>query len=83
MKDRIQLPLDEIKLAFVASCVEGVARRLGIPYIDVYERMKRVDMIDKYIMSNYDVLHTESSEYLIDDVIECLHNWEKNFSTNI
>ena len=78
MKDRIQLPLDEIKLAFVASCVEGVARRLGIPYIDVYERMKRVDMIDKYIMSNYDVLHTEISEYLIDDVIECLHNWEKN-----
>ena len=78
MKDRIQLPLDEIKLAFVASCVEGVARRLGIPYIDVYERMKRVDMIDKYIMSNYDVLHTECSEYLIDDVIECLHNWEKN-----
>lgn len=78
MKDRIQLPLDEIKLAFVASCVEGVARRLGIPYIDVYERMKRVDMIDKYIMSNYDVLYTESSEYLIDDVIECLHNWEKN-----
>ena len=50
MKDRIQLPLDEIKLAFVASCVEGVARRLGIPYIDVYERMNRVDMIDKYIM---------------------------------
>ena len=78
MKDRIQLPLDEIKLAFVASCVEGVARRLGIPYIDVYERMKRVDMIDKYIMSNYDVLHTESIEYLIDDVIECLHNWEKS-----
>ena len=78
MKDRIQLPLDEIKLAFVASCVEGVARRLGIPYIDVYERMKRVDMIDKYIMSNYDVLHTESSEYLIDDVIEWLHKREKN-----
>ena len=77
MEDRIQLPLDEIKLAFVASCVEGTARKLGLSYIEVYERMKRVDLIDKYIMPHYDVLHTESSEYLIEDVMECLANWEK------
>ncbi len=77
MEERIKLPLDEIKLAFAASCIEGAARKLGVPYAEIYERMKRVDMIDKYIMSNYDVLHTESSEHLIEDVIECLHNWEK------
>ena len=77
MEERIKLPLDEIKLAFAASCIEGAARKLGVPYTEIYERMKRVDMIDKYIMSNYDVLHTENSEHLIEDVIECLHNWEK------
>ena len=27
--NRIQLPLEEIKLAFAASCVEGAARKLG------------------------------------------------------
>lgn len=77
MEDRIQLPLEEIKLAFAASCVEGVARKLGVPYIEVYERMKRVDLIDKYILKHYDTLHTESREYLIEDVIECLNNWEQ------
>lgn len=36
--NRIQLPLEEIKLAFVASCVGGAARKLGVPYIEVYEQ---------------------------------------------
>lgn len=77
MEERMQLPLEEIKLAFAASCVEGAARKLGVPYIEVYERMKKVELIDNYILKHYDTLHTESREYLIEDVIECLNNWEK------
>lgn len=73
----MQLTLEEIKLAFAASCVEGAARKLGVPYIEVYERMKKVELIDNYILKHYDTLHTESREYLIEDVIECLNNWEK------
>lgn len=73
----IQVPLEEIKLAFADSCVEGTARRLGVPYIEVYNRMRKIDLINKYILPHYDMLHTESKEYLIDDVIECLTNWEK------
>lgn len=77
MGERMQLPLEEIKLAFAASCVEGAARKLGVPYIEVYERMKKVELIDNYILKHYDTLHTESREYLIENVIECLNNWEK------
>lgn len=77
MGERMQLPLEEIKLAFAASCVEGAARKLGVLYIEVYERMKKVELIDNYILKHYDTLHTESREYLIEDVIECLNNWEK------
>ena len=32
-------PLEKIKLAFAASCVEGAARKLGVPYIEVYEQI--------------------------------------------
>lgn len=74
----MQPPLEEIKLAFAAQCVEGTARKLGLPYMDVYNRMRRVDLINKFILPHYDMLHTESYEYLIEDVIECLTNWEKN-----
>ena len=78
--NRIQLPLEEIKLAFAASCVEGAARKLGVPYIEIYERMRKVDLINKFILPHYDTLHTESREYLIEDIIECLTNWEKKAS---
>ena len=76
-RNRIQLPLEEIKLAFAASCVEGTARKLGVSYIEIYDRMKKVDIINKFILPHYDTLHTESREYLIEDIIECLTNWEK------
>lgn len=49
-RNRIQLPLEEIKLAFAASCVEGTARKLGVSYIEIYDRMKKVDLINKLIL---------------------------------
>lgn len=39
LEKQIRLPLDELKLAFAASCVEGLARKMGKPYGEVYERM--------------------------------------------
>jgi hypothetical protein len=39
--------------------------------------MKRVDLINQYILPYYDMLHLESREHLTDDIIECLTNWEK------
>lgn len=65
---QIRLPLGELKLAFAASCVEGLARRLGVPYTEVYERMSRAGVIENYILPFYDTLHTESREYLLDDI---------------
>ena len=46
LEKQIRLPLDELKLAFAASCVEGLARKTGKPYIEVYERMSRVGAIE-------------------------------------
>jgi hypothetical protein len=76
MQKLIELSHTELILSFAASCVEGVARRLGIGYYEAFSRMNKVDMINKYILPFYDVLHLESREHVIDDVIECLNNWE-------
>ena len=71
MLQQIELSDTEILLAFAASCVEGTARRLGVPYREVYDRMKRVGMIENYI------IHTMSREHVIDDMLECLKTWEE------
>ena len=68
MEQLIELSQTEIKLAFVASCIEGTAR--------AFERMKHVGMIRNYIWPNYEMLHTESRENVTNNMIECLTTWE-------
>lgn len=76
MGDIIEIPHEQIVLAFVATCIEATARSLGVPYKEVYSRMKKLDMIEKYIYPNYETLHTESRENIVKDMIECMETWE-------
>lgn len=71
------MSLDELKNIFAASCVESVAQSLGITTTEAYERMAKVDMIEKFIYPYYDTLHTESRTHVTEDILECLHLWEK------
>ena len=68
MDKQIELSQTEIELAFASFCIEGTARKLGQPYQEVFARMKRVGMIENYILPNYDILHTESREHVIDNI---------------
>ena len=65
-------------MAFVATCIETTARWLGTSYKDVYQRMKRVNLIEQYILPHYETLHTESREHLAEDLVECMKNWEES-----
>jgi hypothetical protein len=38
----------------------------------VYNRLKRSGILDEYIIPSYDVLHTFSLPYLLDDLQECM-----------
>ena len=63
-------------MAFVATCIESTARLLGASYKEVYQRMKRVDLIEKYIYPHYETLHIESRENVATGIAECLKEWE-------
>ncbi len=76
MSKTMEIPHEQIVLAFVATCIEATARSLGVPYKEVYSRMKKLDMIEKYIYPNYETLHTESRENIVKDMIECMETWE-------
>jgi hypothetical protein len=86
MEELIEIPQEQIELAFVATCIEACARITRTSYQDIYQRMKRVGLIDRYLLPHYDTLHTMSRENLAQDVLECLTNWEeqeKNYSDPI
>ena len=76
MEQLRKISKEQIIMAFVATCIEATARLIDTNYIDVYNRMKNVGLIENYIVPNYETLHTESREILVDRLLECLNNWE-------
>lgn len=71
-----QLSDDEIKIGFVASCIESAAERVGCQYDEMLDRMDAVGLIDNYIYPHYEALHSEGRENLTDNIIETLNRWE-------
>lgn len=63
-------------MGFVVSCIEDVADSIGADYLEVYRRMDAVQMIDGYIIPNYEVLHTDSRRNLTEGLIDTLKRWE-------
>ena len=66
----------EFMMGFVASCIEDVADKLGLDYVEVYNRMKAVGMIEDYLMSHYKVISSESRENVTLGLIDTLRRWE-------
>lgn len=76
MENIIEVSKTQVIMAFVSTCIEATARLLNTTYTDVYQRMKRVGLIERYIVPHYDTLHTESRENIAQGMAECLKEWE-------
>ena len=77
MNGTIEISKTRVMMAFVATCIESTARLLNTTYKDVYQRMKRVGLIEKYIIPHYETLHIESRENIAEGMVECLEKWEQ------
>lgn len=77
MKNVVEIPKTQVIMTFIATCVETTARLLNTSYKEVYQRMKRVGLIEQFILPHYETLCTENRENLVGVLVECLNNWEK------
>lgn len=57
-------------LEFVTFCIGRLSRELNLTLGDVYNRLKKSGILNEYIIPSYDVLHTFSAPYLIEDITE-------------
>ena len=55
---------------FVTYCIGNLSSRLGLNARDVYQRLKTSGILADYIIPSYDVLHTFSKEYLMEDLTD-------------
>ena len=62
--------MDKNTLEFVTYCIGKLSAKLNLSQQEVYRRLKRSDILYGYIVPSYDVLHTFSSRYLMEDLTE-------------
>ena len=65
------------KVHFAVMAIEASAKREKISGKKMHDRLKLQDLIHKRLFRYYDQLHTQSLEWVVDDTVETLNNWEQ------
>ena len=64
------------QMEFAVFCIGCVADELKLSPTRVYDILKENSVLQNYIVEFYDVLHTQSREYIVEDIINLMK--EKN-----
>lgn len=64
------------KIHFAIMAMESGARQMGISGLEMYDRLKKQDLIHQRLIGRYCDLHTQGLGYVADDICEALLNWE-------
>lgn len=65
------------ELEFAVFCIENVAIRLDKNAEDVYKALtEKSDILSSYIIPEYEMLHTQSKDYIIEDIISLMEERE-------
>lgn len=61
------------ELEFAVFCIENVAEKLGVSAEKVYKAFtEKSDILNGYIVPEYEVLHTQSREYIVNELIDVM-----------
>ena len=61
------------ELEFAIFCIENVASKLNVDAAKVYVALaEQTDILNEYIILEYEVLHTQSKEYIVNDIIDVM-----------
>lgn len=61
------------ELEFAVFCIENVAAKLGVDAERVYQAFsEQSDILNGYIVPEYEVLHTQGREYIVADILDVM-----------
>ncbi len=61
---------------FAVMAIESGAKNLGITGKDMHDRLQKQGLIRNRLFKRYEELHTQSLQWVADDISETLLNWE-------
>ena len=61
------------ELEFAVFCIENIAIWLGKNAEDIYRALTgKSNILNSYIIPEYEILHTQSKDYIVDDIISLM-----------
>ena len=61
------------ELEFAVFCIESLAEKTRTDARRIYSMLtKESDILKGYIIPEYEVLHTQSKEYIVEDILEVM-----------
>lgn len=64
-------------MQFCVIAIETAANKMGITPQQLTQRLEAQGLIDGRLIKFYETLHTQSANYVADDIIETLNNYEQ------
>lgn len=65
------------KIHFAVMAIESGAEKLNISGQEMEDRLLKQDLIHQRLFGQYEMLHSQSLDYVADDIAETLLNWER------
>lgn len=65
------------KIHFAVMAIESGAEKLNISGQEMEDRLQKQDLIHQRLIGQYEMLHTQSIDYVANDISETLVNWEQ------
>lgn len=65
------------KIHFAVMVLEATAKKQNVKGDVMYQRLKAQDLIRQRLLQHYEALHTQSLDWVVEDTIETLNNWEQ------
>lgn len=67
-----EILMDENSFSFVVYMIHACANRWNVAPSRLYQALKKSGCLDRYLVPCYDILHTQSTDYVVQDIEEYL-----------
>lgn len=64
--------MSDKQIEYSVFCIENVAKELGISGAELFKILNSSDLLHSYIIPSYEALHTQSKQYIVNEIISVL-----------
>ena len=64
--------MSDRQIEYSVFCIENVAEQLGKTGSEVFNMLNESGLLKSYIIPSYEALHTQSKQYIVDEIISVL-----------